>query len=250
VAESFSVPPAKPGQVWNLPGGGGGGAITDRDGTPDAKYLQADSSFVAAGWDDLNSGIDHGLEMLGVAPAQIRMTQDGAASGKSIQSEQIQPVKHAEGRQALAAHVEDGLCKLVLAVGAKHLGSQEVDEYTVTARQLEAVAASPGLTLHWPSLYPRVPGVEQDQQDLQDLDMKLTSRTEILAQRFKLTEDEAKAKLQQIADQLKEEQALFADLDAAAAESALMAAGKHPDQLATEDEDEPDPEDGDPTDDE
>lgn len=207
VSSSWSVPnQIRPGDIWNLPGVGDG---EDGIAEPSAEYLQADSSFIAAGWDDLKSYIDHVLEMIGVPPNTVRMEMTGGESGIAIVSEQIPLILWAEGRQLPYASYEDDLAKLVLAVGATHLGRQEYGEYRATAAQLEAVAAEPGLTLRWANMYPRIPGQTQDQADQFRLDNRLASRTTLLMEREQLTREEAEARLEEIAEDLIREQELF-----------------------------------------
>lgn len=201
--------PARPGDVWNLPPDLD--ALGDAAMQPDATYLQADSAFVAAAWDDQQNTIDHTLEMLGVPPASIRMEQTTAASGDAIVAEQLEPVRYAESRQRKASIEEDALAKLVLEVGAAHLGAQAYEGYRVTAAQLAKAASDPGLTLRWPDMYPRVPGQGQDQADQWLLDNGLASKTQIIMQRMKLTEEEAEAYLDQVAEHKKREEMLVSE---------------------------------------
>lgn len=201
------VPPSQPGAVWFLHGRRSdvGSPLT----TPEAEYLQSDPSFVDAGWADLNFGIDHGLEMIGIAPAQIRMTEQNAASGDAIVAEQIAPVKHAEGRKKIAYVAEQDLCKLVLIAGAAHLESQDVDGYKATGAQLKAVAARPGLTVIWPTFYPRIPGNDANLDDEYKLNANQMSLVDVVARDNELTEEEARAKLEKIADDKEFVESLF-----------------------------------------
>lgn len=208
VSEAFRPPsPLKPGSVINPPP-----ALRTAGAdppAPDAKYLQADPGFVEAAWNDLNYGIDHALEMSGVDPKSVRITTDSAASGASLIAEEIAPIKAAEARQRKASAEEDRLARVTLAVGAAHLGRQEVGEYTVTAQHLAAAAEDPGLVLTWPELFPKVPGTESDQSDQWLLDNGLTSRTRLVMERFKMTEDEAEEYIAEIAEQLARERELL-----------------------------------------
>jgi len=200
--------PVKPGDHWTL--------LADTDvagdgvGDPSAEYLQADPSFVAAGWDDLNSAIDHELEMQGISPATIRLTQERAASGAAIVAEQLEPVKAAEGRRNDFEWYEHELARVVLAVGGVYLkGPSMIEEYTVTGAQLTAAAQSPGLVLSWPSLFPKLPGSETDQSDQWLLDNALTSRKQLVMDRFGFTDEEADVYLDRIAKELTREQQIF-----------------------------------------
>ena len=103
------------------------------------------------------------------------------------------------------------MAKLVLTIGAQHLGAQADREYRVTARDLEAVAVEPELTLHWPSLYPRIPGTDADQADQFRLDHGLVSRTMLLMERENLSREEAEERLEQIAEDLTRERELFSE---------------------------------------
>jgi hypothetical protein len=201
--------PVQPGDIWDLPAAGDG---MEGDPKQEAEYLQADSSFVAAGWDDAQSFLDHNLSMHGVPPATVRLTQDAARSGVSIVAEQIPLILWAKSRQRPYACYEDNLAKLVLIVGAKHLEAQDFDEYRATASQLAVVADEPGLTLRWPSMYPKLPGEETDRSDQFRLDNKFRSRTQLLMERENLTREEAIQQLEETAEDLKREQELFGDL--------------------------------------
>lgn len=218
-APGTKPPPAGPGSVWFVEGSKPN--ISSPQVAPDAAYLQADPSFIDAGWLDLNNGIDHGMEMIGVAPAQIRMTQQSAMSGDAIVAEQIAPVKHAEGRKKVARVAEDDLAKLVLLAGAAHLKAQKADDdadealvlavedYQATAAQLTRVARRPGLTVIWPTFYPRIPGNDANLDDQAKLTTNQTSLVEIVARDGELTDQEARAKLEKLADDKAFAESLF-----------------------------------------
>lgn len=198
--------PIRPGDVTDLPADVSDETAGQRH-EPDAKYLQADSGFVAASWDDLQSYLDHTLEMVGVPPSTVRMEQRGAMSGVAIVAEQIPMILWAMGRQRPYGHYEDNLAKVVLTVGAAHLANDGV-----SSAELEAAAADPGLVLNWPDMFPDLPGPERDQSDQWLLDNKMRSRTQILMRRERLTRKEATAQLKETAEDLKREQELFAEL--------------------------------------
>lgn len=210
VRAGWKIPPAEPGAVWDLPST----VADDASGMTKAgaEYLQADSSYVVAGWEDLNNYLDMVMEMHGVPPATVRMTQESARSGVSIVAEQIPLITWAKSRQRPFASYEDKLARLVLAMGATHLGAQEDGESQATAAQLEAASADPELSLRWAKMFPDMPGIEQDQSDQWLLDNHLASRTTILMRREGYTREEAEASLEEIAEDLEREQALFAAL--------------------------------------
>ena len=201
--------PVRPGDVWNMVGAADNSSEVPAE--PDAEYLQADASFVEAGWNDVQSFIDHTLEMNGVPPSVIRMTQDSVRSGVAIVAEQLPLIAWAETRQVPFGFYEEDLARLVLLAGTRHMGRQKVAEYQVTASQLGIVLENPGLSLKWPNMYPRIPGQDQDTSDQFRLDNKLVSRTMLLMEREQLTREEAEAKLQQIADDLESEEKLFGE---------------------------------------
>lgn len=198
--------PIRPGDVTDLPADTSD-EVSNQRHEPDAKYLQADSGFVAASWDDLQSYLDHTLEMVGVPPSAIRMEQRGAMSGVAIVAEQIPMILWAMSRQRPFSHYEDNLAKVVLTVGATHLGNNGV-----SSAELEAAAADPGLVLGWPDMFPDLPGPERDQSDQWLLDNGMRSRTQILMRRQRLTREEAEAALEETAEDLKREKELFAEV--------------------------------------
>ncbi len=239
--------PIRAGDVWTPPAASDSGG--ESDGSMELAYLEANSSVVVASWEDLNNYLDHTLEMCGVPPVAIRMVQDSARSGESIKAEQAPLVMWAESRQRPFAYYEDELMRLVLQVGAAHFGSQEYEvqealmqaSYTVTAQQLAEAAAEPGLILRWPKMYPEMPGADQDLSDGWLLDNKLASKTVLLMRREKMTREEAQDYLEEVAEDLKREQELFADVTTAEVQTALRAAGK-PDPA----EDDPNADDNEP----
>jgi hypothetical protein len=197
--------PIKPGDWWDIPSSAdaaGEGVETD------VSYLQADTGFMGAGWEDLQQYIDLCLCLIGVPPGTVRIVPNAAKSGIAIVVEHIPLILWAEGRQRLFAKAEDELLKVVATVGSKHLGANE--GYEATAAQLEAAAADPGLVLKWPSMYPDLPGPERDQGDQWELEMGLTSRIELLMKRRNLTREEAEDALEQIAEDRALEQKLLA----------------------------------------
>ena len=133
-------------------------------------------------------------------------------SGVAIVSEQIPIILWALSRQRPFSHYEDRLAKLVLKVGAAHLADNGV-----SAGELEAAAADPGLVLNWPEMYPDLPGPERDQADQWLLENNLASRTQILMRRERLTHDEAEARLEQIAEDQARENEIFGAVGAAPA---------------------------------
>lgn len=212
--------PVQPGDVWSMSAATN---AADEAATPaDASYLQADAAFVAAGWDDISSYLDHVLEMCGVPPATVRMVQQGGRSGISIVTEQIPLVLWAEGRQRPFARYEDDLATLVLTLGARHLGAQPGATFRAAAADLEAAAADPNLRLRWTDMWPSVPGPEREQSDQWRLDNRMDSRTTLLMRRENLTRDEAETRLEEIAQDLTREQGLFGGLPAEGDPGAMM----------------------------
>jgi hypothetical protein len=199
--------PIRPGDVWSLPemadatGEGGGGA--------DAAYLQADSAFVAASWEDFRSYVDMVLEHVGVPPGTIKMEQASVASGVRVIADHIPLIQWAESRQRPFARYEDELAKLVLTVGAGHLGAQSDRDALATADALGQVAADPGLVLRWADMYPYLPGPDRNADDGWLLGHHLTSRTMVLMKREQLTRAEARQRLDEIAEDERHERAVL-----------------------------------------
>jgi len=219
IAAGWNPPkPVRPGDLWMPPSTADSNGETPVD--PSFEYLQADSSFVAAGWDDLNNYLDHTLEMCGVPPATVRMVQDSARSGVSIIAEQAPLILWAQSRQRPFAHYEECLARLVLTVGALHLSNQAGETLatlpeTVKASvsDLEEAAYDPQLTLRWPKMYPDMPGPDQDASDDWLLQHQMASRTTLLMRRESMNRDEARAYLEEIADDLEDEADLFKALE-------------------------------------
>lgn len=203
--------PVMPGDFWNLAGASDSTMEVQKD--PKVEYLQADPSFIEADWQDTQSFIDHTLEMNGVPPSVIRMTEDSVRSGVAIIAEHLPVIGWAKSRQPEFAFYEEDLARLVLKIGAGHLGSQNDEEYKVTASDLEIASQHPGLELKWPNMYPRIPGEDQDRADQFELDTKLISKTMLLMQRECMTREEAEEMLEEVAEDLKREQELFSEIE-------------------------------------
>lgn len=216
--------PIMPGDVWHM--ATASDSTRENGDEADAEYLQADPSFVEADWQDTQSFIDHTLEMHGVPPSVIRMTQDSVRSGVAIVAEQLPVIAWAKSRQQPFGKYEDALAKLVLRIGSMHLGAQIDEEYKATAEDLEIVAKNPGLVLKWPNMYPRIPGEDTDKADQFRLDTRLVSKTILLMEREHLTREEAEERLDEIAEDLKREKELFADVEPELSE-ALGGIGAH-----------------------
>jgi hypothetical protein len=205
VRPGWQPPSMQPGAYWDVPSASGDIA---GNGAQEAKlgYLQADVSFIAAGWDDFNSFLDHTLEMEGIPPSTIRLEQTGAKSGYAIVVEQIPLILWAETRQRPFGKYEDDLAKLVLTVGAAGWAGDGASE-----AELAAAARKPGMVLRWGNMYPDTPGPERNEDDHFQLDNGLASRTEVLMRRDHLTREEAEARIEQIAADLKTERKLLAE---------------------------------------
>lgn len=223
--------PIMPGDVWHM--ATASDSSREKGDEADAGYLQADPSFVEADWQDTQSYIDHTLEMHGVPPSIIRMTQESVRSGVAIVAEQLPVIAWAKSRQKPFEKYEDALAKLVLKIGARHLGSREVEEYQATAEDLERVSSRPGLVLKWPNMYPRIPGEDQDRADEFRLEKRLVSKTMLLMERECLTREEAEERLEEIAEDLNREKELFADIEPDLG-TALGGVGAHEFQMKSE----------------
>jgi hypothetical protein len=231
VAPGWRPPsPIHPGDFWDIPADADAG---DNGPEPRVEHLQPDVSFVEAGWYDLQAFIDHSLEMAGVPPGTIRMKLD-AQSGVALVAEQIPLILWAQGRRRPFGYYEADLAKIVLQVGAQHLGNNGI----ATAAALAQAALDPGLVLRWPEMFPELPGPERDTSDGWQLENRLASRTRLLMKRHNFTREEAEAYLEEIAEDLKRERELFAEIDQAAVQDAMQAVGKAP---PDEDDPETDP---------
>ena len=204
--------PMRPGSVMFPPSQS---AADGEQGEADLDYLQADSSFVSASWDDIHAYIDHSLEMIGVPVATVRMIQDSARSGVSIMAEQAPLVAWAEGRQRPFGIYEEGLAEVVLRMGAAHLGSQDRAELKASARQLLDAADDCQLAIKWPRMYARVPGAEANADDQFLLDSGLSSRTVVVMDRYQMSRPEAREYLEEIAEDLQYEETLFGPIQQA-----------------------------------
>lgn len=239
--------PIKPGDLWDVPAAG----LSGDGAEPKVNYLQPDTGFVQAGWDDLQAYLDHAMEMVGVPPGTVRMVQDSGRSGVSIIAEQAPLILWAEGRQSLFGHFEQGFLRVLLTVAAAHLKNNEAGdparglgprpELAASRAMLEAAAAdADALVLHWPDMYPDMPGPDRDSADGWELEAGLTSRTKLLMRRRRLTREEAIAELEEVAADRAREQALLGPIllpGAAPAGAGAGEPGAEPDHVSDTDTD-------------
>ena len=93
------------------------------------------------------------------------------------------------------------------------------------ANILWEAAKAGNLVIHWPDLYPKVPGTEADDSHQKEIDSGFKSRTMVVMERLKLTREEAEKHIEQVAKDLKREQELFGETDLKKAENDAKAAG-------------------------
>lgn len=227
VSPGYRLGRIAPGDVRTLPrdmSQADGGAT----GEPKAEYLQADSSFVAASWEDLQSYFDLTLEMHGVPKSAVRMEQDSLRSGVSIVADQVPLVEWARSRQRPFGYYEQQLATLVLTIGASHyaLNADDGGEMiAVTSQQLAAAASDPELTLRWPKMTTEMPGEEQDRSDQWLLENRMTSPQEILMRREGWTKEETDEYSEKIAGDWTVWHRLFGEADMAEAATQAAKAG-------------------------
>jgi hypothetical protein len=209
--------PLKPGAVWHLEGR----AEEEGGAEPSAEYLMADSSFVAASWEDIKEYLDHVADVTGTPKAALRMDVDAMRSGTSIAQEQAPLADWAKSRQRAFAGYEQCLAELALRVAARHLGADEqADDYRASAAELAAAYDSGALlSVRWPPMRPELNGTERDQHFQWLLDNRLTSRVEVAKAEHNLTDEEAREYLEKVADDLLWEHTLFAPIDQSEAEA-------------------------------
>lgn len=184
--------PLQPQDFLQVPGAGPG---NQKDGV--FKYEQANLSFVASEWEDLQNYIDHTLECLGIPPAAYRQVQTSAKSGAALMVEQISLIETAKARQMPFSHYEECLAKLCFTVFQEYYGTPLVDLKDFS------------LTVKWPSMWPDLPGPERDRADQWDLDNDLISLIGLLIKRDHLTEEEAIAHLEKVAEDKKEQERIL-----------------------------------------
>ena len=170
----------------------------DPSGGADLGFLVPPTEHITINWQELNSRLDHLLEMLGVPQSAIRMVQSGAASGLAIQSEQLPLITWAEGRQGDWQSYEEDAAKTCLLIAEAHARSQgAASEADKIKRMLDPWEFS----LRWPKLYTQLPGPERDRSDGWRLEQGLASKVTILMEREGFTEDESFAYLERLQEQ-------------------------------------------------
>lgn len=186
VHESFNQTVLRPGKFVHVPSDTS--AVTGVGGAESKlSYIQADVA-VDQTWTDIDSFINHTLEMCGVPRSAVRMDQTGTASGVAIIAEQLPLITRARQRQPLAARWVQALVKVVLQVGAAWYRRAD----------LLVASRSPRLTLTWPPIELPLPGPDQDNADAWELEHGLASQVDILMRRRGISRDEAIATLKRV----------------------------------------------------
>ena len=138
---------------------------------------------------DLDAFISGILEDHGIPRSMVRLDQSAAASGAAIIAEQLPLLTRAMRRRRSFGVYECGLARVCLLVAGNYYGVQELVD----------AAADPQLQLTWPRIEIPVPGQEQDNSDLFELDEGFSSELGVMMRRHGLSREQAMAELKQVA---------------------------------------------------
>jgi len=108
------------------------------------------------------------------------MDQSGTASGDAIEAEQKPLVDYARNRQEVLKLCENDVAEAVLAVAGAWLGDEA----------LSRAARGCNYSVEWPQDLVVVPGLDQDTQDRNALELGLESLVGVARRRFRLSSDE------------------------------------------------------------
>lgn len=171
-----------------------------------AEYIVCDLGYLGEDLKALQADLEHSLQMIGVPGSAIRMEQSGVASGVALVVEQIPLVEWAERRQRPFARYERQLARVTLTVASAHAESNAAAGYGdvgellgIDPAELRAALEDLRFNCRYPDLRAPMPGPQRDAADQFRLDSGLTCRVELLRERERLTEAEAKAKFRRIA---------------------------------------------------
>lgn len=219
-------PVHRPGSFQHLTGSEPRSISGDPQPEPQLKLLQAVVDAAGA-WADITEFVYAKLETVGVPRSAVRMEQTGVSSGIALVIEQAPMLKRAMQRRAHLRRTETDIAKAVLECGGSHYGNPAL----VTAAQ------DVRLSMIWPEPYIPFPDPVRNQIDQQDVAMGLKSIVQICMQRYDLTEDQALAHLERVAEQNKKFDALHPEL---AAQPGNQPAGSDPALSTTNPNKEPD----------
>lgn len=188
----------KAGEWVTIPVAGDAGGNLMANGQ--AKWVVCDLSYLTIGREDLEKYLEHALQCVGVPISAVRMEQMQVRSGIQLVAEQIPVILWAKGRQPSYGHYERSLARVTCKVAAAHArnnGLGRLLETSVSA--IEAAAAVP-LALRWPEMFVELPGPERDQADEWLLSQGAESLTGLLMRRYSLTREEARERLELLAE--------------------------------------------------
>lgn len=171
-------------------------------GPPDAKYLQSEM-HIAEVWHDIESYVNQTLQELGVPLSAVRMDQQSAMSGIAIVAEQLPLLTRAKDRQTLFSMYEKQLAKKILKISGNYYNRPDL--------QKAANLVDSSFEILWPDPAVPLPTPERDQSDQSEIAMGIASRVQIVMRRRGLTREQAKAQLEQVAEDISWEKRLFDD---------------------------------------
>lgn len=189
------TPPADlaPGQILKLPAFVASVGDSVASSNPTLSHVTPDLGYIAADWLDINSYIDHSLEMIGIPPGTVRLVGN-AASGIAILIEQAPLLAWAEGRRSPFRGYEESAATMYCKVAEaqfRRAGAEPADWLTASAKEAD-------VALEYPQLYVQLPGPERDRADTFELEMGWTDKIHLLMERYDLTREQAIRRLEQV----------------------------------------------------
>jgi hypothetical protein len=193
----------------------GGGVMGD----PRASYITCDFGYLSQDLEQLQTLLDRALEMLGIPAASIRLEQSSTQSGVALMAEQVPIVLWSEARQRPFAWYEQGLARLIARMAATEIELYGLPDVAGATVEEWLAASQQPIHVKYPAMQPDLPGPARDQSDQWLLDNQLTSRTRLVMERFKMTDDQATDYLAKVAEELTTEAELFGPANQAWASS-------------------------------
>jgi hypothetical protein len=193
-------PEVGPGRFLRLISGTGGytGDGYAPQGAPDVRYLQA-TIDVDSSWNDLHNFMGQLAEAIDLPPAALRLDYSDAPSGISIIIRAFPLLTRARQRRPVYQWAECEVAKIMLRCMGNHYSKPDL----VTA------ADTLKLLLSWPEPRIPVPSPERDQADDWELAQGIKSRVDVCQERFGLTEEQAIQRIQEVAEEEAQVQALL-----------------------------------------
>lgn len=206
----YPMPRIRPGLALNIPPKPDSNGMPSED-RPEVIFSSPDLSFITMSWDDIENYMKLTMLTFGIPETAFNFRASAGRSGVSIIAEQAPLVLMARSYQQSYQHYETELARVALRVAVAH-GANNGTALTHLSTALDDL----NLSVKWGEMFSELPGAERDRADEWSVLNNYSSKHQVYMRREGCTWEEADEHLEQVAADLKREQEIFGELEAAA----------------------------------